>query len=39
MLTDEDIKMYNFMTDQMDCLYDYKSDFQEQPEFFVFNED
>ena len=39
MLTDEDIKMYNFMTDHMDCLYDYKSDFQEQPEFFVFNED
>ena len=39
MLTEEDIKMYNFVTNHMGVMYDYKSDFEEQPEFFVFNDD
>lgn len=39
MLTEYDIKMYNFVTDHMKVMYDYQSDFEEQPEFFVFNKD
>ena len=39
MLTEYDIKMYNLVTGHMEVLYDYQSDFEEQPEFFVFNEE